>query len=137
MACSACLGPSCCSCRGLHGDGLHPSHCILDRSYLSVSSWSQSSLNLCGRYGLQSFLSHSSSTRDILHTQADCTGTGVWFATMLTAAVLYELCLTTRLTVQALVYGGTFCVGIYAVYDEPWLRDTSYFWRGWPHQQFS
>lgn len=38
---------------------------------------------------------------------------------------------------KGLVYGTTFLIGIYAVYDEPWLTDTSFFWRDWPHQRFS
>ncbi|KAL3130443.1 hypothetical protein ABBQ38_008266 [Trebouxia sp. C0009 RCD-2024] len=38
---------------------------------------------------------------------------------------------------KALVHGSTLCIGIYAVYNEPWLWDKSYFWRDWPHQHFS
>lgn len=38
---------------------------------------------------------------------------------------------------KALVYGTTFLIGVYAVYDEPWPTDTSLFWKDWPYQQFS
>ncbi|KAK9811896.1 hypothetical protein WJX72_012030 [[Myrmecia] bisecta] len=35
-----------------------------------------------------------------------------------------------------LVYGTFFALGLNAIHDQPYLRDTSFFWRGWPYQQF-
>ena len=43
---------------------------------------------------------------------------------------------TISANLQALVYGSTFFLAVYAVYDQPWLKDTSSFWRDWPNQQF-
>ena len=37
---------------------------------------------------------------------------------------------------QFCVYATTFSIGVYAIHDEPWLTDTSYYWRGWPNQDF-
>ncbi len=37
---------------------------------------------------------------------------------------------------QFCVYATTFSIGVYAIYDEPWLTDTSYYWRSWPNQDF-
>lgn len=46
------------------------------------------------------------------------------------------VCQALLLILQGLVYSSTFCIGLYAVYNEPWSKDTSYFWRDWPHQHF-
>ena len=34
--------------------------------------------------------------------------------------------------VQLVVYCSLLGMGLYALHDQPWLRDSSYFWRDWP-----
>ena len=36
--------------------------------------------------------------------------------------------------VQLTVYSSLLALGIYALYDQPWLTDSSAFWVGWPDQ---
>jgi hypothetical protein len=36
---------------------------------------------------------------------------------------------------QLLVYSLLLALGLYALHDQPWLRDSRHFWLGWPQQQ--
>lgn len=48
-----------------------------------------------------------------------------------------HICLAVLLNMQALAYSSTFLLGIYAIGNEPWFGDTSYFWDQWPEQHYS
>lgn len=38
---------------------------------------------------------------------------------------------------KVVLYSTVLTIGLYAVSDEPWLQDTSFFWKDWPQQVFS